>query len=357
MQPGIAGTESDIAAGIGTGIGIVDFGSYLPGEPVGPEFFRDASADGAPADPLADLPLFRVPPARHHVAADEQAADMIAKAARPVFERLGRDPADSVDVLITNVLLPDELFTGIGARAAHALGCCPEWIVDLHNGGCASFMYMLRLAQKIMADGSARTALVANVQNSAGQVFAQSEVRKDAHAAYPGDGCGVAYLEAGRGSPVLGVRTLNIPAHAHDLGLVTPDARKYWEPGTGQMDIQFDPGKTTEIMERGNSLVPEVVQKLCADLGEPPSAIDVLVTNQPNRIFLKNWNEALGVDPERHLDTFDRFGNLYGAAVPITLDQAARAGTLRDGDLVMMAGFAHAGDFAAAGAIRWSAAR
>ncbi|MFI8853427.1 3-oxoacyl-ACP synthase III family protein [Streptomyces sp. NPDC053499] len=341
MQPGI--------------VGIVDFGSYLPGEPVGPEFFRDESDEGKAADPLADLPLFRVPPARHHVAPDEQAAGMIAEAARPLFERLGRDPADSVDVLITNVLLPDELFTGIGARAAHALGCSPEWIVDLHNGGCASFMYMLKLAQKIMADGSARTALVANVQNSAGQVFAQSEVRKEAHAAYPGDGCGVAYLTVDGGSPVLGVRTRNIPAHALDLGLETPDGRKYWEPGTGQMDIRFHPDKTTEIMERGNTLVPELVQKLCADLGEPPSAIDVLVTNQPNRIFLKNWSEALGLAPERHLDTFDHLGNLYGAAVPITLDRAARAGRLRDGDLVMMAGFAHAGDFAAAGALRWSA--
>ncbi|WP_249375581.1 hypothetical protein [Streptomyces sp. I05A-00742] len=38
-----------------------------------------------------------------------------------------------------------------------------------------------------------------------------------------------------------------------------------------------------------------------------------MVTNQPNRIFLKNWRGALGLPAERHLGTFDRFGNLYGA--------------------------------------------
>ncbi|MEV6010494.1 3-oxoacyl-[acyl-carrier-protein] synthase III C-terminal domain-containing protein [Streptomyces sp. NPDC051976] len=244
-------------------VGIVDFGSYLPEKVVGPEFFLDE--DSAP-DPMANSPLFKVPPTRHHVAPDEQAADMIAKAARPVFERLGRDPAAGVDVLITNVLLPDELFTGIGARAAHRLGMSPGWIVDLHNGGCAAFMYMVQLARKIMADGTARTALIADVTNSAGQMSAQSEVRKQPHAAIPGDGCGVAYLEAGKGSPVL------------------------------------------------------------------------------------------GVDAARHFDTFDRFGNLYGAAVPINLDHALRDGRLHDGDLVMMSGFAHAGDFAAAAAVRWSAA-
>ncbi|MFE0136073.1 3-oxoacyl-ACP synthase III family protein [Streptomyces sp. NPDC059037] len=334
-------------------VGIVDFGSYLPEKVVGPEFFLE---ENAPPDPLANTPLFRVPPARHHVAPDERASDMIAKAARPLFERLGKEPAGQVDVLLTNVLLPDEPFMGVGAQAAHRLGIDPEWIVDLHNGGCASFMYMVQLAQKIMADGAARTALIANVQNTAGQMFAQSDVRTQSHAAIPGDGCGVAYLEAGGGSPVLGVRTRSIPSYADDLGLSAPDGRKYWEPGTGQTDIRFDSTKTAEILERGNRLVPELVSELCTELDEQPSLIDVLVTNQPNRIFLKNWRQALKIDAERHFDTFDRFGNLYGAAVPITLDQAARAGDLRDGDLVVMSGFAHAGDFAAAAAVRWNAA-
>ncbi|MGK5642204.1 3-oxoacyl-ACP synthase III family protein [Streptomyces sp. URMC 126] len=329
-------------------VGIVGFGSHLPENVVGPEFFHDPDA---PVDPFANAPLFKVPATRHHVAPGERASDMIAKAARPLFERLGGRPP--VDVLLTNVLLPDDPFMGVGAQAAHRMGIDPEWIVDLHNGGCASFVYMLELARKIMADGSARTALVAVAQNAAGQMFAQSEVRKRPHAALPGDGCGVAYLRAGGGSPILGVRKRSTPAYAEDLGLRASDGRKYWEPGTGQADIWFDPEKRTEIRERGNTLVPELVRELCADLGEEPSRIDVLVTNQPNRVFLKNWREALDIAPERHLDTFDRFGNLYGAAVPVTLDQAARAGGLRSGDLVVMSGFAHAGDFAAAAAVRW----
>ncbi|MFK4107754.1 3-oxoacyl-ACP synthase III family protein [Streptomyces sp. NPDC002176] len=332
-------------------VGIVDFGSYLPENVVGPEFFHDADA---PVDPFANAPLFKVPATRHHVAPDERASDMIAKAARPLFERHGGTPA--VDVLLTNVLLPDEPFMGVGAQAAHRLGIDPAWIVDLHNAGCASFMYMLQLAQKLMADGTARTALIANVQNTAGQMFAQSEVRKRPHAAIPGDGCGVALLQAGGGSPILGVRRRNTPEYAVDLGLAASDGRKYWEPGAGQTDIWFDAEKQKEILDRGNRLVPELVRELCADLGEKPSDIDVLVTNQPNRIFLRNWQQALDLDAKRHLDTFDRLGNLYGAAVPVTLDLAARAGVLHDGDLVVMSGFAHAGDFAAAAAVRWNGA-
>jgi hypothetical protein len=67
------------------------------------------------------------------------------------------------------------------------------------------------------------------------------------------------------------------------------------------------------------------------------------------------WRQALGLDEDKHLDTFDVFGNLFGAGAPVTLDHAVRAGRLNDGDLVVLAGFAHAGDFAAASALRWRA--
>jgi 3-oxoacyl-[acyl-carrier-protein] synthase-3 len=138
-----------------------------------------------------------------------------------------------------------------------------------------------------------------------------------------------------------------------DLGPATQDGRRYWEPGSGQLDVRFDEAKGGEIIERGNRLVPDMVAELCTSIEVEPADIDVLVTNQPNRIFLRNWRETLGISQERHLDTYDRFGNLYGAGVPVTLDHAAREGALREGDLVVMAGFAHAGDFASAAALRW----
>ena len=331
-------------------LSIVDFASYLPETEVGLEFFygeQDAE------QPLAESPMFKAPASRRLVARDERAAAMIDRAARALFDRLGLEAEGNVDILITNVLLPDFGLTGSGAEAAALLGCAPEWILDLHNGGCASFVYMLKLARSIMQSGSARSALLCNVQNCAGQVFTQSQVRKYAHAAIPGDGCGVAYVTAGERSPVVAIETRNHPEFATDMGLSAPDGRKYWEPGSGQVDVRFNAAKAVEIIQRGNTLVPAVVSDLCASIDVKPSDIDVLVTNQPNRQFLRNWQEA--IEPRRHLDTFDQFGNLFGAGMPITLDHAIRAGEVHDGDLVVLAGFAHAGDFAAAAAIRWQA--
>jgi 3-oxoacyl-[acyl-carrier-protein] synthase-3 len=84
-----------------------------------------------------------------------------------------------------------------------------------------------------------------------------------------------------------------------------------------------------------------------------PKDLDLLVTNQPNRAFLRNWREALELPAEKHTDTFDDCGNLFAAGIPVNLDRAITEGRLKKGDVVMMAAFAHAGDFAGAAAVRW----
>ena len=81
--------------------------------------------------------------------------------------------------------------------------------------------------------------------------------------------------------------------------------------------------------------------------------VSLLVTNQPNPIFLRNWREALELAPERHYDTFDRYGNLFAAGIPINLDDALANGKLAPGDLVALGGFSHAGDYAGAAMVRW----
>jgi 3-oxoacyl-[acyl-carrier-protein] synthase-3 len=328
-------------------LGIAAFGSYLPAEVV-----EAAPVDPA-VDPLGANPFLRPPRTRHRVAPGERAGEMIERAARPMFERLGMDPAGNVDLLLTNTLLPDNFITGSGADAARLLGCDPDLILDVHNAGCASFPYMLKLARSMIVSGEARRVLVANVQNTAGQVYSQPELSTKNSALTAGDGCGVAYVTADGGSPVLGVHVRSTPEFAQDMALATGSGRRYWEAGAGEVEIAFTEERQTEIIERGNRLVPEVVQDLCNKIGVGVDEIDLLVTNQPNRIFLMKWRNTLGLAPERHFDTFDRYGNLYAAAVPVTLATAVAEGRLRAGALVVTAGFAHAGDFAAAAAMRW----
>ncbi|KZM69476.1 3-oxoacyl-ACP synthase [Nocardia terpenica] len=335
------------------GVSLVDVASYLPGEPVGTEYFTQFSR----SDRMAKNVMFRAPKARHHIARDETAVDMVERAVAPLVERHGAETITGVDVLLTHTQLPDNPVLGAGPEVARRLGMRPGWVFDVHNGGCAAFIHMMSLARMILQTTSARTALIATTQNSAGPVFTQTEIRGLAQAPVPGDGCGVGLLVKSDRAPILDIECRTYPEFAGDMEFSTGSERKYWEPGEGQGCVSFTESKVAKVFTRGNRLVPEVALAVCERIGVKGRDIDTFVTNQPNRLFLRNWHDALELPAERHPDTFDRCGNLFAAGIPVTLDAENRAGRLRNGSVVLLSAFAHAGDFAAAAAVRWGAAR
>jgi 3-oxoacyl-[acyl-carrier-protein] synthase-3 len=326
-------------------VSLLGVASFLPERVVGNDFFAERTADRRG--------MFTAPTTRRHVGRDETAADMIERASRRLVDRLNLTPAADIDVVLTNVTIPDQPFTGCGAAVADRLGVRPRWVVDLHNAGCVSFIYMLELARLLIEGAGARGALLCAVQNAAGRLFSQPGVRLTSQAPVPGDGCGVGFVAAGGASPVLAVTHRVNPEFAGDMVVSADDGRQYWEPGLSSFKVAFTPERVAAIIARGNSLVPEIVEVGCAAAGVRPRDIDLLITNQPNPIFLRNWREALELPPEAHHDTYQKYGNLFGAAIPINIEDAIDTGALRSNALLALGGFSHAGDYCAAALIRW----
>ena len=334
-------------------VSLLDVSTYLPGEPISADYY----AQFADSDDLRDNLMFRAPKFRHHVAPDETAVDMVERAAAGLLDRHGPDVLADVDILITHTQLPDMPFYGGGGGMANRLGMKPNWVIDLHNGGCAAFILGLKLAKQLIASGEGRTALVAVAQNAAGQVFDQETIRPKAQASVPGDGAAVGLVAASDVSPILDVECRTYGEYAGDMTMAVDPPRKWWQAGPGEGCIGFTESKITKVLARGNRQVPEVAYAVCDRIGLAPKDIGLLVTNQPNRVFLRNWREALELPESRHRDTFDECGNLFAAGVPVNLDRAISDGQVGAGDVVMMAAFAHAGDFAGAAAVRWGGQR
>lgn len=325
-------------------VSLLGVASHLPERVVANDFFAAGAA--------ARKGMFTAPTTRRHVARDETAADMIERAAARLVDRLNLTPAGDIDIVLTNVAIPDQAFTGCGAEIAHRIGATPRWVIDLHNTGCVAFIVMMDLARTLLAAGG-RGALLCNVQNAAGRIFAQPGVRLESQAPVPGDGCGVGYVAASAASPILSIVHRCHGEFAPDMTAFADDGRHYWEPGTSPIRVGFTPERVAAIISRGNRLVPEMVRQACAAAGVGVGDIDCLVTNQPNPIFLRNWREALELPPQKHHDTFDVYGNLFGAAIPIGIEDAIARGKLEPGNLLALGGFAHAGDYTGAAIVRW----
>jgi len=330
-------------------VSLIDVSTYLPGKPISADYY----AQFAESDDLRDNVMFKAPKFRHHVAEDETAIDMVECAAAGLIERHGQDTVAGADILITHTQMPDMPFYGGGGGMAHRLGMKPNWVLDLHNGGCAAFVLALRVARNLIESGEGRTALIAIAQNAAGQAFDQPTIRRKAQASVPGDGAAVGLVTLSDQSPILDIECRTYGEFAGDMTLAVDPPRKWWQAGPGEGCIGFTESKITKVLARGNRQVPEVSYAVCDRIGVKPRDLDLLVTNQPNRAFLRNWREAMELDKSRHLDTFDDCGNLFAAGIPINLDRAITDGQLKKGDVVMMSAFAHAGDFAGAAAVRW----
>ena len=80
--------------------------------------------------------------------------------------------------------------------------------------------------------------------------------------------------------------------------------------------------------------------------------LDLYVPHQANVRIIKAVASRLGLPMEKVVLNMDRYGNTSAASIPLALDEAVRAGRVRDGDLVMIEAFGGGLTWASA-LIRW----
>lgn len=327
-------------------VSLVGAASYLPDTIIGNDYF---STD----DEQRDHPMFKGTKFRRHVSDQDTVTSMIENAGNTLAQNLNLNLSTDVDILLVNATCLDMPFMGAGASVAHRLGIRPKWIIDVHNGGCISFVYMMDIARTLMAGSDAKTALICNVQNAAGRVFSHPGNRRRPQSAVPGDGCGVGYLIANDSSPLLSLVTRHYGEYANDMQIVNEDKVAWWEPHLSANYIEFSERKLAAVVGRGNRIVPEALHAALAAANLQPAHIDKMITNQPNHTFLRNWREAMCLQESQQIHTFPDHGNLFGAALPVSIAHGTESGRLKPGDHLLLGGFSHAGDYAAGAVIHW----
>ncbi len=304
-----------------------------------------------------DNPMFRGTSERRHCKRDDMGWDFLVNASRKIFDRFGIKPSE-IDLFLANSAMLDIPFTGAGAAWAHKAGAKPRHVYDIHSSGCTSFVFMLELAGILMKSRNIRYALIGNVQTSAGKIFAHPQNIDKPQSVVPGDGCGVALLEASENfgencGLLLESATRCHGEFAEDMNIEKPDGTYWWEPSEKMGIIEFSKSRIFKIISRGNSSVPDRISEVCEINGKKISDIDFLITNQPNPVFLRNWREYAELPEDRMYHSFDKYGNLFGAAMPVNLSEALEKKLIKKGDLLCMAGFSHAGDYSSATLIQY----
>ena len=82
-----------------------------------------------------------------------------------------------------------------------------------------------------------------------------------------------------------------------------------------------------------------IASKAMEENGLSISDIALVIPHQANIRIILAMAKKLGIPMEKVYTNLDRYGNTSSASIPIALDEANRAGLIKDGDLVLLASF------------------
>ena len=86
------------------------------------------------------------------------------------------------------------------------------------------------------------------------------------------------------------------------------------------------------------SVLDSVARSVLEKADRTAADIDWLVPHQANIRIMQSTARKLRLPIEKLIATVDRHGNTSAASIPLALDDAVRAGTIKRGDTVMLEG-------------------
>jgi 3-oxoacyl-[acyl-carrier-protein] synthase-3 len=271
-------------------------------------------------------------------------SDFCVRAAVPAMEAAGVGPMD-LDTIILATCTPDHPIPGAAPVVQNKLGAKRAAAFDL-NAACSGWLYGLHVADGLVQSAKAKTVLLLGAEF----LTRFTDYTDRGTCVLFGDGAGATVLKATKADH--GVLSTSIHSDGEGAPFISmPGGGSTFPPNRpesldkGLMYIQMKGGETFKVAIR--SMV-EVCKEVLAESGFTTADVSWLLPHQANERILTATAERLQIPPERCMNNIARYGNTSSASIPIALDEYARDGRLKRGDLILITAFG--------GGLTWGAA-
>ena len=271
-------------------------------------------------------------------------SDFCVRAAVPALADAGILAAD-LDVVLLATCTPDHPIPGAAPVVQHKLGATKAAAFDL-NAACSGWLYGLHVADGLIQSGKAKNILLVGAEFLTRFV----DYTDRSTCILFGDGAGATVLKATKSdhgvlstsirSDGEGSRFISMPGGGSNFPPNRPESLE-----KGLMYIQMKGGETFKIAIRR---MVEVCKEVLTESGFTTEDVKWLLPHQANERILTATAERLQIPPERCMNNIGRYGNTSAASIPIALDEYARDGRLKRGDLILITAFG--------GGLTWGAA-
>jgi len=272
---------------------------------------------------------------RRVVGAGQATSDLAAAAAFAALADAGVGP-DAIDALLVATCTPDMPLPSTASFVARTLGVrCAA--LDL-TAACAGWVYGLVTAAGLLVSGVSSSTLLVGAE-----VLSQWMDPTD-RTTLPlfGDGAAAAVLVAGEGPTGPGLVAWDLGVDPDACDLLTVPAGGSRRPATADTVAAGDhymKMQGREVFRRAVRTVESSCQTVLHDAGVPASAVALFVPHQANARIVDAILPRIGLTAAQTMVNIDRYGNTSAASIPLALCEAAAAGRLAEGDLVLLAGF------------------
>jgi 3-oxoacyl-[acyl-carrier-protein] synthase-3 len=268
---------------------------------------------------------------RHVAAPEEASSDLALHASRRALDMAGLAAAD-VEVIVVGTITPDFPFPSAAAVLQGKLGNKKAFAFDV-SAACAGSLYALSVADRYVASGAVKNALVVGVD-----ALTRITNWKDRNTCILfGDGAGAMVLRP-TDDPRRGLCTTRL----HTDGSLVPIL---YQPGGGSKDPisrEMVEAERQYIFMNGREVYKVAVRSLVESCHEvlkaeelAPADVTHVIAHQANKRILDATLDRLGIPASKCWMNLEKYGNTSAASVPMTLDEANRAGWFKPGDVIL----------------------
>jgi 3-oxoacyl-[acyl-carrier-protein] synthase III len=283
---------------------------------------------------------------RRIAAVGEACSDLAVQAGKRALVAAGL-PAADLDLVLVATCTGDYPLPSTACLVQHQLGATKAAACDI-SAACCGFVYALSVADAYVKTGMRHVLVIGSEVMSAITDWTDRNT-----CVLFGDGAGAAVVSAGDGERGILSTHLRSDGNLNEL-IAVPGGGSRMPPSektiTERMQcIKMKGHETFKVAVRN---LEEIARETLAANHLRVEDLDLYIPHQANLRILTAVMERLGLPAEKVMLNLDRYGNTSAASIPIALDEAVRAGRIKDGSLVMLGAFG-AGLTWASAMIRW----
>jgi 3-oxoacyl-[acyl-carrier-protein] synthase III len=285
---------------------------------------------------------------RHMASAEEATSDMALAAAKRALEMAEVDPA-AVELIVVGTITGDLPWPSTAALLQGMLGNKKAFAFDV-SAACSGSLYALSIADRYVATGVVKNALVVGAET-----LSRIVDWKDRNTCILfGDGAGAMVLGP-TDDPKRGVQSIHLHTDGSQWNILHqpgPGSRNPLTPELLEKRKQYLFMNGREVFRFAVHALEDSCREALAANHLTTGDVTHVIAHQANKRILDNTLDRLEIPASKCWMNLEKYGNTSAASVPMTLDEANRAGWFKPGDTILVMAIG-AGMAWGAGVIRW----